>query len=314
MAILPFERITTLLAPACLWRQLSLPSVSRSNPCPACLTVAILYPARTSSGITRSITVGLPLMAFPTKQTIGTAIETFLSAARQPVRAGLTRLGLIRPGFAIEQLDGQSIARVRALRVGRYMNQTVRLDHGGENTGALIPRGAHLERAVLLCQHPSKKMPAISPFVELFLERRLHDWTAIAALSAHFEHRRTHHLFERDHGRDGIAWQSKGQLALDFPEGEGLSRLDGQFPEIHFGTEIAEHRLGEIVIAHRDAAREDQDIGGQAVRDLFLERRGCILCDAEQEGNAARILDRGGKPVAVRVDDLLLTEPLVEVC
>src|SRR6185503_9899726 len=164
MAILPFERITTLLAPACLWRQLSLPSVSRSNPCPACLTVAILYPARTSSGITRSMNVVLPLLDFPTKQTIGTAIETFLSAARQPVRAGLTRLGLIRPGFAIEQLDGHQIARVEALHVGRYINQTVRLDHGGENTGALIPRGAHLERAVLLCQHPSKKMPAIRPF------------------------------------------------------------------------------------------------------------------------------------------------------
>ena len=38
----PFESTITLLAPARLWRQLSFPSVSRSNPCPACFTVATL--------------------------------------------------------------------------------------------------------------------------------------------------------------------------------------------------------------------------------------------------------------------------------
>src|SRR6478752_7223187 len=203
--MLPFERITTLLAPACLWRQLSLPSVSRSNPCPACLTVAILYPARTSSGITRSMKVVLPLFDFPTKQTIGTAINTFLSAARQPVRAGLTRFGLICPAFSTEQLDEHQIARVETFDLGRHINEAVRLDHGCENAGALIPSRAYLEGPVFLRQHPSKKVSTIRPFGKLFLEHGLYHRTAIASMTAHLEHCRTHQLFERQHGRDGIA-------------------------------------------------------------------------------------------------------------
>src|ERR1043165_623075 len=134
MAILPFERITTLLAPACLCRQLSFPSVSRSNPCPACLTVAILYPARTSSGMTRSMNVVLPLFDFPTKQTIGTGILKVLSATRQPVRSGLSGSGLIRPGFSTQQLNGDHIPRIEPFDVRRYIDQAVSLDHGGENS------------------------------------------------------------------------------------------------------------------------------------------------------------------------------------
>src|SRR4026207_2595072 len=115
MTILPFERITTLLAPACLWRQLSLPSVSRSNPCPACLTVAILYPARTSSGMTRSMNVVFPLLDFPTKQTIGTGIGHSLSAARQPARAGLNRFGMVRPGSPAQHLNGHRTTGLQTL-------------------------------------------------------------------------------------------------------------------------------------------------------------------------------------------------------
>ncbi len=86
----------TLMAPTIL------PSVSRSNPWPACLTVATRYPALTISGRMRSIKVVLPLFDRPIKETIGMdtpwTVTCFdLRAAGEPIAPGMPLLGMNGP-------------------------------------------------------------------------------------------------------------------------------------------------------------------------------------------------------------------------
>src|SRR5574341_1686638 len=117
--MLPFEITTTLLAPACLWRQLSFPSVSRSNPWPACFTVATRYPARTSSGMSRSISVVFPLFDRPTNVRIG----TLTSALPQP---------------GTQHLHAHGITGVQFFNLRRHINEAIGFHHGREDAGPLV--------------------------------------------------------------------------------------------------------------------------------------------------------------------------------
>ena len=49
------------------------------------------------------------------------------------------------------------------------------------------------------------------------------------------------------------------------------------------------------------------------MRDLFLQGRGLILRNAEENRDTARFLHRGSNPVAVRVDNLVFVESFIEV-
>src|SRR5262249_45302734 len=58
---------------------------------------------------------------------------------------------------------------------------------------------------------------------------------------------------------------------------------------------------------------QHQNIGRQAVGDLLLERGRIVACDAEEKRDSAGVLHGSCDPIAIRVDDLLLAKPLVQI-
>ncbi len=172
---------------------------------------------------------------------------------------------------------------------------------------------SNLKDTLFLCEHAAEEVAPIRPFGKLFLEDRLHDRSTVAPVSAHFEHRRPHELLERHHGGHGIPRQAEGQLTLNLAEGKRLPRPDRQLPEVHFCAQFVEDRLREIVIAHRHATGQHQNIRRQPVRNFFLQRCRRIPRNPQQQGNATRLLDRCRNPIAIGVDDFFFAEPLVQI-
>src|SRR5262245_22276012 len=102
----------------------------------------------------------------------------------------MSMLGMTGPGFSTQQLHRYQIALVHSFDLGRDIDQTVGLHHGGQDSGPLSAGRADLENTLFLREHTAKKVASIRPFGKLLLEDSLHDRSTVSPVSAHLEHRR----------------------------------------------------------------------------------------------------------------------------
>ena len=73
--------------------------------------------------------------------------------------------------------------------------------------------------------------------------------------------------FKRDHCRERIAGQAEDRRAAHAGEYQRLAGLHADPGEEDLGTEVREHLFHQVVLAHRDAARQKQQVATQSVFD-----------------------------------------------
>ena len=88
-----------------------------------------------------------------------------------------------------------------------------------------------------------------------------------------------------------IPRQAQHQTSAAPRRDDRLSGTDGDVVEHAFASGPDQRGLDEVVIADRDAARKNEDVGGQPVRDQRVERLALVLRDPE----IARIDPQGSK-------------------
>jgi hypothetical protein len=107
-----------------------------------------------------------------------------------------------------------------------------------------------------------------------------------------------------DQRRDGVPGQAEDERLAAHAERDRLARLHGDPPEDFLHAELLLDRADEIVLADRDAARRDQDVG----REPDLQRRAhCVLVVRDRRlGHhlGARRGQRRREHEAVRLVDL----------
>ena len=91
-------------------------------------------------------------------------------------------------------------------------------------------------------------------------------------MAAHLQHRGPNELFKGDHRRHGVAGQPESQRLSDFSEGHRLTGTDRKLPKVHIPAKFLEDRLCKIIISHRHAAGENQNVRLQPAFDASSER------------------------------------------
>jgi hypothetical protein len=107
-----------------------------------------------------------------------------------------------------------------------------------------------------------------------------------------------------EHGGDGIAGEAEEMRATDAARGEGTPRLHRHLPEVD-AARLLEHRLDEIVVAHRDAPGGQDHVGvlgGAEEADVELVE--LVRHDAVVHRLRARRLHQAAQGEAIGVEDL----------
>ena len=100
------------------------------------------------------------------------------------------------------------------------------------------------------------------------------------------EHRQYKHVKRHDRG-NRISGQTKHKCLAAITKDRRLSRLHRNTVEQNFDTELRENILDEIVLPHRDAARNQQNIVIRAPADLYSKIIKIVPADPEQHGLAS---------------------------
>ena len=101
--------------------------------------------------------------------------------------------------------------------------------------------------------------------------------------------------FEGDHGGNRIAGQSEEKLAARLAEHQRRTGLDGDAVEIELGAEIAQDIFHQVVLARRDSAGNEQEVGGQPAFDEFARFLRLVASDRKQD-RAGAGADSPGPP------------------
>ena len=73
---------------------------------------------------------------------------------------------------------------------------------------------------------------------------------------------------KRYDGRNRIAGQAKNESFTTMSEHGGFSGFHGNFIEHHLDAEFGEHRFDQVVLPHRNAAGDEQDVMLEPSLDL----------------------------------------------
>ena len=94
-------------------------------------------------------------------------------------------------------------------------------------------------------------------------------------------------------------------FASDASEHDRFAGLNSSAREKEFGPKVHQHVFDEVVLAHRNAAGQQKQIGAQAVFDQFPQPLWFIGGDREQDGLRAGRLDLRAERVAVGIANLI---------
>ncbi len=123
-------------------------------------------------------------------------------------------------------------------------------------------------------------------------------------VSHHLQDGRPDELLKGNHGRNGIAGKPEQRNAVHGAEGQWLTGSHGDLPELHAVAHLLHDVLDQVVIAHGDAARGNDQIGPQGGLEFGHQILPRIFRDSDLQRDRAAIQDLRGQGVAVGADDL----------
>ena len=118
--------------------------------------------------------------------------------------------------------------------------------------------------------------------------------------------------FEGHHGGDGIARQTEKIAPLYASEDDWPARLNLCSREEELGAQFGEHLLHQVVLAHGNAAGEQQKIMLQTLLNQAAQSLDLIGSNIQHPGHAARLAHLSGKGIAVGVADLMRSRLLAQ--
>ena len=172
-----------------------------------------------------------------------------------------TWLSLAMGLSSVHEEDLDLPARFETRGVGRDDDEDAAPDHGPENAAALVAVGRDLEDGPAGDDEAAQELGPAGLDGDVFGEDRGDGDGSGPGASEHPGEGGFYEKKEGDHGARRVAGQPEDELTAAAAEEDGLPRLDPDPPEDGPDPGRPELLLDQVVVADRDAAGEDDDVG-----------------------------------------------------
>ena len=208
--------------------------------------------------------------------------------------------------------------RLEVLLVGRYHNVAVRLG----DIAIRSPEPCHFSnfdlRLLVRAVEPRRQEPS-QP--RLHLEIRLQpglreQWRLLTRAGQRIEHRPDEKL-KRHHGRNRIAGQTEERSCLvrasQLSENQRLARLNQHAGEEELCSQLRQRLLHQIVLAHRHAAAQQQQVGLRPFANEHFQLGGIVARHRQDQRVSSSFVNLRRQRVAIGIANFVRAGNKVDV-